>query len=255
VAVEATEDLLAPLRDALPSSAVLLDFDGTLAPIVKDPAAARPLPGVVDALLALHAGGALVAVLSGRPVAFLAEHLPAELLAVGLYGLERRVGGEVRVDPAAERWRSVVDDVVDRARVELSAGVEVEPKGLSLTLHVRRAPALADEARAWAEEVASATGLVARGAKRSTELHPPVALDKGTVADELLAGRTAACFIGDDLGDLPAFDAMDRFGAAGGHAVRILVRTSETAAELVGRADLEVEGPAGALEVLRRLCT
>ena len=50
----------------------------------------------------------------------------------------------------------------------------------------------------------------------SVELHPPVAVDKGTVLAELASGLAAACFIGDDAGDLPAFDALDELAEAGG---------------------------------------
>jgi trehalose 6-phosphate phosphatase len=250
--VGATEDLLAPLRDQLADAAVLLDYDGTLAPIVPDPVDAVPLPGVVEALVALHARGALVAVLSGRPVSFLDEHVPSEIAAFGLYGLERRVGGVVHADPAAEAWRSVIDEVAARAAAALPAEV-VEHKGLSLTLHVRRHPELADQARGFAAEAAASAGLEVRPAKQSAELHPPVAVDKGTLVDELVVGRRAACFIGDDVGDLPAFAALDRFAASGGHAVRVLVRTEETAPELEGRADVEVAGPEGVLTVLRSL--
>jgi trehalose 6-phosphate phosphatase len=251
--VGATDGLLAPLRDDPGNAAVLLDFDGTLAPIVDDPATARPVPGVVEVLTELRSGGRLVAVLSGRPVAFLAAHLPSEIAVFGLYGLERRVDGEVRVDDSAAAWQPMVDAAVVQGRAELSSGIEVEHKGLSLTLHFRRHPGLGAEAEAWAAAVSAESGLVSRPAKKSIELHPPVPVDKGSVVDELVAGRRSACFIGDDIGDLPAFDALDRFEAAGGYAVRVLVRTSETAAELEGRADLEVDGPPGALALLRSI--
>ncbi|MDQ2648621.1 MAG: trehalose-phosphatase [Actinomycetota bacterium] len=246
-------DVLGPLRSSPATSAVLLDFDGTLAPIVERPASARPLAGVTDAIRALHGAGYGLAVVSGRPAPFLAEHLPTEIVLVGLYGLERVEGGVLVADPVAAEWQPVVDGVVERAVAELGPDVDAEHKGLSLTLHFRRHPERADAVEAWATDAAAATGLVRRPAKMSLELHPPVGVDKGTVLDGLLAGRTAAVFIGDDIGDLPAFDAMDRFAASGGHAVKVLVRTSETAAELEGRADLEVEGPDGALALLRSL--
>ena len=59
------------------TAAVCLDFDGTLAPIVDDPNEARPLPGTVELLGHLAARFAAVALLSGRPADYLAEHAPA----------------------------------------------------------------------------------------------------------------------------------------------------------------------------------
>jgi trehalose 6-phosphate phosphatase len=120
-------------------------------------------------------------------------------------------------------------------------------------VHLRRHPELAEVAEAWVTDAAARAGVEVRAAKRSFELHPPVAVDKGTVVDELTAGLDAACYIGDDIGDLEAFDALDRLEARGGTALRVAVATDETEPELVARADLLVDGPEGALTVLRAL--
>ena len=117
--------------------ALFLDFDGTLAAIVEDPTGARPLPGVPALLAELARPFALVAVVSGRPTAFLAEVLgdPAGVTLAGLYGLERALHG-----PEHARWAAVIDQVVAEARAEAPAG------------HLRRAqgahgdPALAPRA-------------------------------------------------------------------------------------------------------------
>jgi trehalose 6-phosphate phosphatase len=94
---------------------------------------------------------------------------------------------------------------------------------------------------------------VERSAKASVELHPPVPTDKGTVV-EAAAGRfAAAAFFGDDIGDLPAFDGLDRLASAGLATVRVAVRTEEAPAELLRRADLVVDGPEGALAVFEEL--
>jgi trehalose 6-phosphate phosphatase len=87
----------------------------------------------------------------------------------------------------------------------------------------------------------------------SYELRPPVERDKGTVVADLAAGRGQVCFLGDDRGDLSAFDALDRLAATGVSAVRIGVSSEEAPAELLDRADLVVDGPEGALAVLRAL--
>jgi trehalose 6-phosphate phosphatase len=241
------------LRSDPSETAVLLDFDGTLAPIVDDPSAAGALPGVPEVLRSLVERYATVAVVSGRPLQHLRAHLPVGPTLVGLYGLERASSEEVLTHPEAAPWRLVVDDAVAKASAELPAEVIVEHKGLSLTLHVRQHPALSGVVEAWAADVGDATGLLLRRARRSVELHPPVAADKGTVVTELLVDRTAACFIGDDLGDLPAFDALDAFAERGGRAARIVVSSTETAPELTDRADLLLDGPPAVLELLEAL--
>ena len=73
----------------------------------------------------------------------------------------------------------------------------------------------------------------------------------GELAESLLS--PPVCFLGDDVGDLPAFDALDRLAAAGVHTVRVAVSTEEAPQEVLERADVVVDGPAGALAVLERL--
>jgi trehalose 6-phosphate phosphatase len=240
-------------------SAVVTDFDGTLAPIVRDPAAARPLPGAPEVLHALAGLYGKVAVVSGRPAGFLREHLgiggPGTGLQVfGLYGLEWLEGGEVVVHPDAVRWKPVVDEAATRAEQAAPEGVHVERKGFSVTLHVRASPDLAAWVKTWAEATAATTGLAVHPGRMSAELRPPVDVDKGTVVDALVDGAAAACFLGDDLGDLPAFDALDRLAArSGADVLRVAVRSEEAPPELLARADLVVDGPPGALALLEEL--
>lgn len=253
--------LLDALRADPSRTAVITDFDGTLSPIVEDPAAARPLDGVVATLHELARRFGRVGVVSGRPVSFLRDrlelgHPPATTLFVsGLYGIEWLDAGEERVHETALAYRPTVADVADRAEAAAPAGVHVERKRYSVTIHVRNAPPAADEwARTWADRTCAATGLVVHGGRRSYELRPPLDLDKGTVVDALVAGAGAACFLGDDLGDVPAFDALDRLrDATGAATVRIGVRSAEAPSALLERADVVVDGPAGSLELLRSL--
>jgi trehalose 6-phosphate phosphatase len=245
--------LVQAMRSNPARAAILLDYDGTLAPIVDDPGGAVALPGVAEALGRLHEAYGLVAIISGRPVSYLQAHLPAGLLLVGLYGLEEVRGDEVVTQPEAAPWRQVIDEVAAAAVAELPIGVGVEHKGLSLTLHVRRHPELVDVVDEWATAVSERSGLHVRRARRSAELHPAVATDKGTVVRALLVDVDAACFIGDDLGDLPAFEALDDFAAGGGTAVRLVVQSEETAPELLARADAQLAGPPAVLEVLEAL--
>ena len=247
-------DALDALRRDPAAAGVFVDFDGTLSPIVRSAADARPLPGAGDVLQRLTEVLGRVAVVSGRPVSYLAEHLPDSVELHGLYGLEFRIDGEVRARADSDRWRPVVDEVAADAEATVaSAGVDVEHKGLSLTLHFRRVPAAEDAAVEWARAAAARTDLHLRAAKMSLELHPPVAVDKGTVVEERSDGLQAVAYIGDDLGDLPAFDALDRLAERGVDAVKVAVRTPDVSEALTQRAHLLVDGPEGALALLRSL--
>jgi trehalose 6-phosphate phosphatase len=248
-----TVDLTAFAADPA-ETAIITDFDGTIAPIVDDPAAARPAPGAPELLNALNEHYARVAVVSGRPVEFLAAQLGKELVLSGLYGLERMERGHVMVHPEALRWIDTVCEFADRAEDAVPEGVHVERKGLSFTLHARPAPQHLAWVRSFAETLAHTSGLALHEGRMSYELRPPVAVDKGTVVAELVDGMRGACFFGDDIGDLPAFDALDRLRADSGAAtLKIAVRSKEAPLELIERGDLLVDGPSEALDVLREL--
>ena len=128
--------------------------------------------------------------------------------------------------------------------------MHVEEKGLSLTLHFRTHPEIEDEVRAFAEKQGARSGLQVRGARMSFELHPPIAVDKGTALLDLARDLLTVCFIGDDVGDLPAFDALDELERGGTTVVRVGVRSAEESAELIERADIRVDGPAGVCSLL-----
>jgi trehalose 6-phosphate phosphatase len=230
---------------------IFTDFDGTLSAIVEDPASARPIPGAVEVLARLADRFARVAVISGRPVLFLAQHVGVSdrLLLCGLYGLERMQGGEPVTVPEAERWRVAIEAAVQRVRDEAPSGVTVEDKGLGMTIHFRAAPDAEEWAGSWAADEATRSGLVVHSARQSVELRPPVETDKGTVVSELADGLEAAYFVGDDIGDLPAFNAVHAMG----NGVAVAVRSSESPPELLAAADLVVDGPEGALEFLSGL--
>jgi trehalose 6-phosphate phosphatase len=185
-------------------------------------------------------------------VAFLEAHLPSTLELSGLYGLETVSAGVRSEHPGAAGWRAAVDLAAVEALERLPASL-VEAKGLSLTLHFRTHPELAEQVLAFAGDVSGRTGLALRTARRSVELHPPVAVDKGTALIELAGGLAAAAFIGDDAGDLAAFDALDELARAGTATARVAVRSPEAPAGLLERADLVVDGPAGVVALLRSL--
>jgi trehalose 6-phosphate phosphatase len=245
-----------PLVSQPERSALFLDFDGTLSPIVEDPLGARPLPGVPDLLRRLASRLALVAVISGRPTSFLTQVLdaPAGVTLVGLYGLELALEGE-----SGARWAKEIHDAAEEAGLEAPEGVFVEPKGLTLTVHWRQAP----EAQHWAELFArrqsDVRGFELHHARSSVELQPAVNVDKGTVVRTLVKKMAppplAVAVFGDDLGDLPAFEAVTAMVREQPdlHAARVAVVDHESAPEVAAQADLTVQGAPGAVELLERV--
>jgi trehalose 6-phosphate phosphatase len=248
---------LVPLAADPAHGALFLDFDGTLAAIVEDPVAARPLAGVPALLGALAEVFALVAVISGRPTEFLRQVLgaPPGVELVGLYGLERALGAS----GDAARWVGVVDAVVREARAEAPAGVYVEPKGLTVTLHWRHAPSARGWVETFAARQASERDLDVHPGRMELELRPPLRVDKGTVVRALAAehsgrlGQVAA--FGDDIGDLPAFAAVGELGTPTHPvgAVRVAAVDHESPRAVADEADLTVPGAAGAVALLRQL--
>jgi trehalose 6-phosphate phosphatase len=240
------------------TSGIFLDFDGTLAPIVAVPDEARPWPGVASTLGRLALRYRRVAVISGRPLAYLAEHLAegaGVVELVGLYGLERQPGrgSPVIAGIAARRWQGTVDAVAAAAQAAAPPGLRVEPKGLAVTLHFRQAPELEGWTANFAAGQAAASGLIAHAGKQSWELRPPGPTDKGTVVEELASGLRAVCFVGDDLGDLPAFTALARLRVAGVDTLSVAVGGAETPAEVLAAGEVVVAGPAGVLALLEAL--
>lgn len=247
---------LAPLRDRAADAGLFLDFDGTLAPIVPDPAAARPLPGTCELLAALAGRLAVVAVVSGRPASFLRDVLgtPLGVRLAGLYGMEE-VGpdGTVRADPEAEGWRPAVASATQVLATTLPPGAHVEEKGLSVAVHWRRAPGAERDALAAARQAAAREGLVLQAGRMSVELRPPAHADKGTVVERLAGQLGVVAYAGDDAGDLPAFAALDSMRASGRTVVRIAVADEESPPSLISAADVVVDAPEEALSLLRAL--
>jgi trehalose 6-phosphate phosphatase len=204
----------------------------------------------------------LVAVVSGRPVDFLAAQLGAGRLEdgglelVGQYGLERLVDGSTSTDERAVAFVDAIATAAAEAERALPR-LRLERKGgIAFVIHWRTSPERGAEAVRTTEAIATRHGLTAHPAKMAMEVRPPVALDKASAVESLLApGFDAVAFAGDDRGDLPAFDALDRATRAGlvRHAVRIGVESPEAPPELLARADLTVPGPAGLAAVLREL--
>lgn len=248
--------MLAPFAEQPARSVVILDFDGSLAPIVDDPANAAPLPEAVEVLTGLVHRIGRVAVVSGRPVAFLRSALPVDgLVLVGQYGIERLDGTSVVTDPRVQPWTEPVAAAAAEAEASLP-GLFVERKGAVATaLHWRRAPELEAAAVDLGHRLAARYGLALEPGRLTLELRAPVDDDKGTATSELAAGAHAALVAGDDRGDLAAFAAVSDLqkNAQVTHAVRVAVRSPEAPPELLDQADHQVDGPADLLALLDKI--
>ncbi|MDN3023422.1 trehalose-phosphatase [Streptomyces sp. S.PB5] len=245
---------------------VALDFDGTLSPIVPDPEQARAHPDAVDALAALAPRIASVAVITGRPPGVAVQHGGF----AGIPGLEHLV---VLGHYGAERWEAATGDIiappphpgVARARAELPGlldragawqGTWIEEKGRALAVHTRRAadPQAAFEAlREPLTDLATRNGLIVEPGRLVLELRPP-GMDKGVALTEYVRelGAEAVLYAGDDLGDLPAYAAVDKLRSDGIPGL-LVCSGSEEVTELAERADLVVDGPEGVVRLLRAL--
>ncbi len=234
-------------------SLVALDYDGTLAPVVDRPSAAVPVAGAAGVLRALAAAVGQVALVTGRPadvvVALSGFAAVPGLVVMGQYGLQRWEGGVLEQEPpspALERARALVPPLL-----VAEPGAWLEDKGHSLVVHVRLAP---DPAAALARlrPLVGVPGLEVHPGRHVLELRPP-GFDKGRVLREIGRDRAAVLFAGDDVGDLPAFAAVEQLRAQGTPGLTVCSDSTESPQELRLRADLVVPGPAGVLALLEEL--
>ena len=242
--------------------ALCLDFDGTVSPIVADPEAARLLEGILELLEPLAQRFAAVALVSGRPAAYLAEHAAARgVRYLGLYGLQEIHDGQAQVDPRLEAARPAVvaaGQALQDAAAVRDSGAWLEDKEFAVAVHTRR---IADPDR-WAGPIDQAVRQIAERhelevipGKLVWELRPRVPADKGDAVRRVVAesGARVVVMVGDDLGDLPAFAAVGELAAKGHDGLRVAVRSAEAPPQLLAQADLVVDGPPGVLAFLQRL--
>jgi trehalose 6-phosphate phosphatase len=237
--------LLVRFRSEPELAAVILDVDGTLAPIVERPEDAKVPEETREELRRVAGRYGLVACVSGRPAED-ARRLVGldELEYVGVHGLES--------DPEALGWRPALEEFL--AQVDWPWNTE-NKGGVTLTFHYRVAED-ADEAERRADEVAQAAeaaGLVPHRGKKVLEVRPPVEIDKGTAVRRLLDGRpyTRAMYAGDDTTDLDAFRGLEEAGLD--VALKVSVASPEMNPALLTRADLVVDGPGELRALLRTL--
>lgn len=250
-----------------------LDFDGTLSPIVADPAQARIHPAAPEALAALAGTVAAIAVVTGRPVAHVLEHAHvvelaetlrsagAPVLVLGQYGVERWSSTDQRTvspEPPAALTALAGELPGLLEELELDGEPYVEDKGLAFAVHTRRMPdprTAYDRVLAALTEAAARHGLHVEPGRYVVEVRGPGG-DKGDAVRALAEefGAQGFVFVGDDLGDLPAFDAVRALGERGVADLLVASGSTEQRA-LADRADVVVDGPDGVVAFLRRLTT
>jgi trehalose 6-phosphate phosphatase len=222
-------------------TALFLDIDGVLAPIVAHPEDAVVPPDTRRELERLSRRYALVACVTGRPSEDARTIVGVDSVSyVGEHGLE--------LDPSAKSWAGRIHTYA----ADVPWG-DVELKPLSVAFHYRTAPDH-DRAREQLEPVAVAAldeGFRTRWGRMVLEVLPPVDASKGTAVRQLLdeTGLRRALYAGDDTTDLDGFAALDGLELA----VRVAVSSAEGPVELGERADIVVGSPAAFLEVLRQL--
>lgn len=252
------------LRQDPARAAVLLDVDGTLAPVVRDPEQASVPELLRRQLMRVSEQYGFVACVSGRRASVARRMVGiGSIDYAGNHGAEllRRGATDVEVDADAERWTSRVHAVAQAAGEERlrAAGLRVEDKGPIVALHWRAAE---NEQRAeeLAREIAGdaqGAGLVIHEGRKVIELRPPVPIGKDAAVRRLLNGVPVdvALYAGDDRTDVDAFDGLRDLVAEGRlrAAVCVGVRSDEAPPALLEAADLLVAPGAGVRALLSAL--
>jgi trehalose 6-phosphate phosphatase len=257
-------EALEPLRSEPSRSAILLDIDGTLAPIVRHAADAHVPQATRTLLIEIAKRYRVVGCVSGRRASS-----ARQIVAIGTIAYVGNHGGELlrpgatsaEVDPQLREWTERVRDFAARVYTAEHQRIRVrsEDKDSIAAFHWRGAP---DEAAAYEAVRQIATqaeeeGLQVHWGRKVLDVRPPVLLNKGIGIHALLGSGVveAALYVGDDTTDLDAFRGLRELLAAGtlAHAVCVAVSSDEVPAELEREADVTVDGPAGVRGLLEAL--
>jgi trehalose 6-phosphate phosphatase len=257
-------ETLEPIRSNPAQAAVLLDIDGTLAPIVRHAADARVPEATRSLLIEIAKRYRVVACVSGRRAT-----TARQIVAIGTIAYIGNHGGELlrpganlpEVDPDAAAWTARVHAFSNRVYTSERQRMRVraEDKDTIVAFHWRGAPDEQAAARAVDEiaRLAVEEGLAVHWGRKVLEVRPPVVMDKGRGITALLrrAPVAAALYVGDDTTDLDAFRALRALVQSGDmqHAVCVAVESEEAPPELASDADLVVDGTGGVRALLEAL--
>ena len=257
-------EALAPLRAKPARTAVLLDIDGTLAPIVEHASEAHVPESTRQLLIGVARRYGLVACVSGRRASDARAMVAIGTITyLGAHGAETLRAGwtEAVLDPKVETWIRRIREFGREADTSdlRRRRVRIEDKGAIVAFHWRGAP---DEAAARAAidalaQRAEAAGLRTHWGRKVLEIRPPVQIDKGAGISALLEDSDvdAALYVGDDATDLDAFRGLTRLVEQGKleRALRVGVKSEEGTSEIAAQADIVVDGPSGVRELLAAL--
>jgi trehalose 6-phosphate phosphatase len=240
------EDVAAAVTARADRAGIMLDLDGTLAPIVSRPEDVEVLPGVHGILERLAERVATVALISGRASGDVRRVVDVPgVRIVGTHGLEDE-------PPIAPDTLRRIEEVAE------TVGAWVEVKGAAVAVHFRALPDPAGAAEATAgslARVAAAHGLELVPGKAILELMPVGAPRKGDAVQLLVEGEDleAVLFAGDDVGDLDAFATLERLRAGGLWTCAVAAGGADVTPAVIEAADLVVEGPAGVVGLLNAI--
>jgi trehalose 6-phosphate phosphatase len=260
----ALDQWLTAAREHPEQSALFLDVDGTLAPVVERADDARVPTEVSRVVGRLSARLKLVACVSGRAAGD-AKRLVGVggVVYAGAHGAELidPASGVVERAPELAAWQKPIQDFVaslDTAELRRS-GVRLEDKSFIQALHWRGS-LHGEEAEQLVAEVAGAArerGFEVHRGRMVLEIRPPITFNKGIVVARLVRDFAPeyAAYIGDDDTDADAFDALRQLQAQGDLAGALCVGVSseEAPARLLSGADALVDGPRGAAELLMKI--
>lgn len=257
-------EALAPIRAEPANSAVLLDIDGTLAPIVRHADDAHVPEATRAVLIEVSRRYGVVGCISGRRAA-----TARSIVAIGTIAYVGNHGGELlrpgsttaEVDPELAAWVERVRAFAAGADTAANQRLRVrrEDKGAIAAFHWRGAPDehAAERAVRTIAEQAEQQGFVVHWGRKVLEVRAPVPFDKGLGVASLVRGErvSAALYVGDDTTDLDAFRGLRELAAAGEieTALCVAVGSDEAPPELAREADLTVDGPGGVRGLLEAL--
>lgn len=242
-----------------------VDFDGTLAPIVDDPELAHADPAAVSALGRLGTLVGTVVVITGRPArtavklgGFVGVPGLGSMVVLGQYGVERwNAASEEFVIPPEPAGITAIVAELPRILSDLGlSGARVEHKGRAVGVHTRE---LADPGGSLSRltgplsELAARHGLSVEPGKNVLEIRAS-GIDKGDALRDIVAesGARTVIFAGDDLGDLPAFRAVQELREQGFDGLLVCSASHEEDA-LTDMSDVVLDGSAGVAQWLNLL--
>lgn len=234
---------------AKPRVGLVTDMDGTISHIVDTPDDARVTANNLQLLSQLNQHLTLVAVVSGRAVQDVANRvgLP-ELTYVGNHGMEQWDDGQVVVAPEIAAFRPNLEAAIRDLQPHLIAGMWVEDKQTTLSIHYRNTENPTDIAQAFQptiQKIADNNNLEAFAGRMIFEIRPAVKINKGIAFKSLVTAHKldAAMYIGDDTTDVDAFKMAKHLRETDTcYSFAVGVESPDMPPSVADNADIMVEG-------------